>query len=170
MVGAAVVLGAAVLVAAVQRPADVLTLVEVGALVVLGSGAGVRWWLTRDVERRREAQQTGLTRMLQGVSRSGSADAVVQTIIDALRETADADHILVARMRPVDRVVETTLVSSRARVPAAHSILPQSVLDPAKLNKKERAGVNELDPSSAAQAVADAVAARLAQTYALAHT
>ena len=108
--------------------------------------------------------------MLQGVSRSGSADAVVQTIIDALRETADADHILVARMRPVDRVVETTLVSSRARVPAAHSILPQSVLDPTKLNKKERAGVDELDPSTAAQAVADAVAARLAQTYALAHT
>jgi diguanylate cyclase (GGDEF)-like protein len=170
MVAAALVLAATVLISVLQRPTDALTLVQVGGLALLGAGAGVRWWLTRDVERRRAAQQTGLTRMLQGISRSASADAVVQTIIDALRQTADADHVLVARLRPVDRVVETTLVSSRARVPAAHSTLPQTVLDPARLTRKERAGIDELDPGTAAQAVADAVAARLAQTYGLAHT
>jgi diguanylate cyclase (GGDEF)-like protein len=168
--GAMLVLAVAVLLALWQRPSDLLVLVQIAALVVVSAGAGVRWWLTRDVERRREAQQSGLTRMLMGISRSASADAVVQTIIDELRQTADADHILVARLRPVDRVVETTLVSSRARVPAAHSILPQNVLDPARLSKKERAGIDQLDPKTAAQAVADAVAARLAQTYALAHT
>jgi diguanylate cyclase (GGDEF)-like protein len=170
MVIAVGVLAVASLTAVLVRPTDPLTLLEAGALVLLGAGAATRWWLTRGVERRRDAQQTGLTRMLQGMSRSSSSEAVVQTILDALRQTADADHILVARLRPVDRVVETTLVSSRARVPAAHSILPQSVLDPSKLTNRERARLDELDPSTEAQAVADAVAARLAQTYALAHT
>jgi diguanylate cyclase (GGDEF)-like protein len=137
---------------------------------VLGAGAGVRWWLTRAADRRRDVQQSGLTHLLQAISRSTSSEAVVQTIIDSLRHTADADHILVARLRPVDRVVEATLVSNRAKVPPATSILPASVLDPRKLSRKERAGVDELDPATAAQAVADAVIARLAQSYALVHT
>jgi diguanylate cyclase (GGDEF)-like protein len=170
MLIAGLVLGAATAVAAWQRPIDLLVVLQLAALVVLAAGAGVRWWLTRDVERRREAQQIGLTKMLQGISRSASSEAVVQTIVDALRQTADADHILVARLRPVDRVVESTLVSSGARVPAARSILPASALDPAKLTRKERASVDELDPGSAQQAVAEAVAARLSQSYALTRT
>ena len=168
---AVAVLSLAVLASLWQRPADPLVLVEVVALVALGAGAAARWWLTRAVGRRREERETGLTRMLQGISRSASSEAVVQTIIDELRHAADADHVLVARLRPVDRVVETTLVSSRAKVPPAHTILPATVLDPARLPRSKRPATDfEVESESPAQAVADALARRLAETYALSNT
>jgi diguanylate cyclase (GGDEF)-like protein len=170
MVVAAGALTFVVLAGVWQRPTDPLLLVALVALAAMGAGAGARWWLTRDMVRRREEREIGRTRMLQGMSRSASSEAVVQTIVDELRHAADADHILVARLRPVDRVVETTLVSSRAKVPPASAILPATVLDPARLPRPRRpAGDVPAEPPTA-QTVADALARRLAETYALSNT
>jgi diguanylate cyclase (GGDEF)-like protein len=100
------------------------------------------------------------------MSRSASSDAIVDTIIDELRRAADADHVLVARMRPTERVVEATLVSTRARVPVSRTVLPLSVLDPSRLPAATDAG----DGVSSHQRVADEIARRLSGSYALPHT
>jgi diguanylate cyclase (GGDEF)-like protein len=109
--------------------------------------------------------------MLQGLSRSASSDSIVQAIVDELRGAADADHIVVARVRPVENVVEATLVSKRARVPASRTVLPASVLDPQKLPLAVREVPPGVDASDhLARAVADEIARRLAEAYALSNT
>jgi diguanylate cyclase (GGDEF)-like protein len=113
-----------------------------------------------------------MTRMVQGMSRSGSPEAIVESIVEELRQTADADHIVVARLRPVHRVVETMLVSSRGVVPPSRSILPAGVLDPARSGtqqprRRRRPGSA---PRRSAQTVADDLAAQLGSAYALSNT
>ncbi len=100
------------------------------------------------------------------MSRSASSDAIVDTIIDELRRAADADHVLVARLRPTERVVEATLVSTRARVPVSRTVLPMSVLDPARLPAADVTS----EGVTTDQRIADEIARRLSGSYALPHT
>jgi diguanylate cyclase (GGDEF)-like protein len=72
-----------------------------------------------------------LTRMLRGLSRSTSADATVDAIVDELREASGADHVVVARLKPAERVIEATLVSSSVAVPLSVTRFPASDLEPA---------------------------------------
>ncbi len=164
-------LGATVAISIWRAPADALAIAQLLATLALAGLVAAQFELGRRLGRRREARDAGITRMLQGMSRSVSPDAIVQTIVDELRGAADADHILVARLRPVDRVVEATLVSSRARVPPSRSTLPAGVLDPARLPGAQRSGRGpSLLGPPAEQLVADDLARRLAESYALANT
>ena len=161
------------LIGLLRTPSDLLSLLELVCVGAVGAGLWTQHELSRHLSDRRAARDAGLTRMLQGMSRSVSPDAIVQTIVDELRGAADADHILVARLRPVDRVVEATLVSSRARVPAARTVLPAGILDPARLPASKRdaadgGGGDERDRK--AQLVADEIRQRLAESYALSNT
>jgi diguanylate cyclase (GGDEF)-like protein len=109
--------------------------------------------------------------MLQGMSRSVSSEAIVQTIVDELRSAADADHILVARLRPVEHVVEATLVSSRARVPPSRTVFAAGILDPSRLPQLRRQTVPGHDTQNHdGQLVADEIAQRLGESYALRNT
>lgn len=155
-----------------RTPTDLLALLELACVGAIGAGMWTQHELSRRLANRRKTLDAGLTRMLQGMSRSVSPDAIVQTIVDELRGAADADHILVARLRPVDRVVEATLVSSRARVPAARTVLPAGILDPARLpaSKREAPGAGEDERDTKAQLVADEIRQRLAESYALSNT
>ena len=164
-------LGVTLLIVAWREPADpVAVLGLAGYLVVVGALlADLR--VGRALDERRASRQAGQTRMLQGMSRSVSPEAIVETFVDELRHTADADHIVVARLRPVERVVETTLVSSRAMLPPARSILPAGVLDPpSPARRRARRSLSQAAGGDAAQAVAESLAARLGQTYALQFT
>ena len=80
---------------------------------------------------RSAASEATLTRMLRGLSRSTSPDATVDAIIDQLREASGADHVVVARLKPAERVIEATLVSSSATVPLSVTRFPASDLEPA---------------------------------------
>jgi hypothetical protein len=140
-------------------PRDLLAVALVVALAALLALVAVRHALARQLIGRRAARDAGITRMLQGMSRSVSSDAIVQTILDELRGAADADHVAVARLRPVERVVEVIVVSSRARVPASRSVLPASLLDPARLPAARPRPASIAREAAAAAAAAAAGAA-----------
>ena len=79
---------------------------------------------------RNAASEATLTRMLRGLSRSDSPDATVEAIVDDLREASGADHVVVARLKPSERIIEATLVSSSAAVPLSVTRFPASDLEP----------------------------------------
>jgi len=149
-----------------RAPSDLLSLAVVIAALVLAGVLAAQFALSRRLSSRRAERDAGLTRMLQGMSRSASSDAIVDTIIDELRRAADADHVLVARLRPTERVVEATLVSTRARVPVSRTVLPMNVLDPSRLPTTDESSVGV----STEQRIADEIARRLSGSYALPHT
>jgi diguanylate cyclase (GGDEF)-like protein len=159
------------LVALSRSPRDPLTVLEIGVVLALITALWTQRELGRRISARRAARDAGLTRMLQGMSRSVSSDSIVQAIVDELRGAADADHILVARLRPVDRVVETTLVSNRARVPPSRMLLPAGILDVNRIPLARRSALENVDEGDRdAQLVADEIARRLAESYALPNT
>ncbi len=75
-----------------------------------------------------QAAEAAVHRLLQGLGRSTSPDAVVATIVDALRGASGADHVVVARRRPGDRDIEAILVSTSMSVPLATTRLPADLL------------------------------------------
>ena len=161
-------LGTTIAAAAWQEPRDPLIAMQLASVLVLAATLFLVLRVSRRLDLSRQARETGMTRMLQGMSRSGSPEAIVESIVDELRLTADADHIVVARLRPVHRVVETMLVSARSVVPPSRSILPAGVLNPeheAGDRWRRRAAGRR-----SAQSVADDLAARLAASYALSNT
>ena len=166
--GALLVVGVTVLVGLWRAPADPLIGLQVVAVLVLAVALAASLRIDRRLEGTRLAREAGVTRMLQGMSRSGSPEAIVESIVDELRRSADSDHIVVARLRPVHRVVETTLVSSRATIPPARSILPAGVLDPTRESDERR--TRRPIGRRSAQRVADDLAARLGSAYALSNT
>ena len=170
--GALLVLGATVIVAVSRAPRDPITGVQLLAVLVLAIALAFVYRTERRMASTREAREAGMTRMVQGMSRSGSPEAIVESIVEELRRTADADHIVVARLRPVHRVVETMLVSSRGVVPPSRSILPAGVLDPSRGSQRQphRARRPGAAQRRSPQSVADDLAAQLGSVYALSNT
>ena len=162
------VVAVTVLIGLSRSPTDIISGLQVIAVLILAIALAASLRIERRLDDTRASRDAGVTRMLQGMSRSGSPEAIVESIVDELRRSADADHIVVARLRPVHRVVETTLVSSRAMIPPARSILPAGVLDPDRESDVRR-GRRQKGRRSA-QRVADDLAIRLAGTYALSNT
>jgi diguanylate cyclase (GGDEF)-like protein len=169
--GALLVLAVTVLVALSRTPTDLVTGIQVLAVLVLATALGFVYRVERRLSRTRENRDAGMTRMVQGMSRSGSPEAIVESIVEELRRTADADHIVVARLRPVHRVVETMLVSSRGVVPPSRSIMPAGVLDPnGPAEPSRRLRRPGSGPRRTAQGVADDLASKLGSVYALSNT
>jgi diguanylate cyclase (GGDEF)-like protein len=102
-------------------------LVDAGLVMVLGTGLLVHDRLTGLLAERRHSRELGMTRILQGLSRSMSPEAVVEAIVAELRSTSGADHVVVARVRRPDHVVEVTLVTARANVPPSRTWLRPEV-------------------------------------------
>ena len=75
-----------------------------------------------EIGRREEAES--FARILSGLSRSVSPDAILDAIVAELADASGADHIVVARRRPDARVLQATLVSARPGVPETTTILP----------------------------------------------
>jgi len=163
------VLGGGIVAALLRAPTDALVGLQAVALAVLVAALGAQALIARRLAARRVKQEAGYTRMLQELSRSISPEATVQAIVDELRSTADADHVIVARLRPIDRVVETTLVSASAHVPPSRTLLPPSVLDPASLPRSAR-GRGTTRTRTPEQLVADELARRLRRAYGLPRT
>ena len=130
LVGSLLALGltAAVRLAAeAARPIDVV----LAALVVtVGCAAALNRNVVHSVEVARRAEAESVARILQGLSRSVSPDAIVGAIVENLGHETGADHIVVVRRREGSSL-EATLVTSRPGVPSSTTVLPASDLDEA---------------------------------------
>ena len=81
------------------------------------------------LEARGRAEAENFARILQGLSRSVSVDAIVGAIVDDLAEGTGADHVVVVRRRPEGEALEATLVTSRPGVPSSSTVLPLADLE-----------------------------------------
>jgi diguanylate cyclase (GGDEF)-like protein len=121
------------------RPLD---LVIAALLVVVGFAAVRHHQEVNGLEVERRSAAESFARILQGLSRSVSPDAIVEAIVGDLAAGTGADHVVVARRRPPAHVLEATLVSTRPGVPSSRTIFPIADLeDPA----------GALDPSDRGQ-------------------
>ncbi len=78
--------------------------------------------VAREAGRRVEAES--FARMLHGLSRSVSPDAVVEAIVAELALVTEADHVAVVQRRPDRAALDATLVTTRPGVPATSAVLP----------------------------------------------
>jgi len=151
LAGSFALLGAAGVAAVVLDPGQPLNLV---VLVLIGITAVAAVGHQRSVaalEAGRRAEAENVARILQGLSRSASPDAIVEAIVRDLAGGTGADHTVVVRLRPDDRVLEATLVSSRAGVPSTTTRLPLSDLDGGRSGGREPVAL-EIRPSPVASA------------------
>ena len=150
--GAFVVLGA-LLVVQLVRGADVVDWI---ALVTVGIAAAAALWHRSQVAAREAGgriEAESLARILRGLSRSVSPDAIVAAIVGDLVEGTGADHVAVVRRRSDSGVLEATLVTRRAGVPSTTAYLPLADLE---------------DPGTATTRLADRVGATFGLTNLLA--
>lgn len=98
------------------------------AVLALGAALTVAWWARDRTTRRRAAAEASYLRLLRELSRSASPDAVVTAIVDELRQTTGADHVVVTRVRPGDRLLEAVLFASAGDAPPGTTYLPATIL------------------------------------------
>jgi len=102
-------------------------------IAILGTAAVAAalatWRLVDAMETGRRAEADSFQRILSGLSRSMSADAIVSAIVEELGVGTGADHIVVARRRPGGRLLEATLVATGSGLPVSQTILPLTDLD-----------------------------------------
>ena len=120
------ILAAARLVIDRGQPAD---WVLAGLVLVGGFAAVLHREAVRGREMGRQGEAESLARILQGLSRSVSPDAIVEAIVDELDVETGADHTVVIRLHPETGLLEATLVSRRPGVPSSTTILPATDLE-----------------------------------------
>ena len=117
-------------------PGSWLTL---GLLVAVGVAAFRHRLAVRAMETGRRIEAESFARILQGLSRSISPDAIMDAIVEELGVGTGADHVVVARRRPDSRVLEATLVNARTGGPSSTTIFPISDLeDPPTMAEADR--------------------------------
>ncbi len=129
LVGSFTALGAISLLDVLVDGPPVLHAVVAVLVAVSAAAALLHRQAVRALEVHRRGEVESFARILQGLSRSVSADAIVEAIVEDLGAMTGADHIVVVRLRPNTTILEATLVSSRHGVPASTTILPISDLD-----------------------------------------
>jgi diguanylate cyclase (GGDEF)-like protein len=123
------VLGALVVFHLVVGGGDVDDLFVGAAVVVVGYTAIVHRNAVHQLEVGRRAEAESFARILQGLSRSVSPDAIVDAIVEELGTGAGADHIVVVRRRHDGAGLEARLVSARPGVPSSTTLFPLSDLE-----------------------------------------
>jgi diguanylate cyclase (GGDEF)-like protein len=113
---------------ATSRP-DLIDWATVGLLILAGSAAILHREAVSALEAARRAEAESFARILSGLSRSISPDAILGAIVDELARATDADHIAVVRRRPDARVLDATLISARLGVPDSSTLLPIADLE-----------------------------------------
>jgi diguanylate cyclase (GGDEF)-like protein len=108
------------------RPIDLLVLLLV-ALVGLAAISEREAIAGSESSRRTEAES--FARILRGLARSVSPDAIVAAIVEELGAGTGADHVAVVRRRPDARVLEATLSPTRPGAPTSRTSLPLAELD-----------------------------------------
>ncbi len=111
-------------------PVGILILALVGLLGI--AAARERQGVAGSAASRR-IEAESYSRILRGLARSVSPDAIVDAIVEELGNGTGADHVVVVRRRPETRNLEAIMSSTRPGAPASRTSLPLSVLeDPAE--------------------------------------
>jgi len=129
LAGSFFVLGFLTLIRLLAGSPHTLDWILAGLVVVAGLAVVLHRGEVETREAGRRAETETFARILQGLSRSVSPDAIVDAIVEELTVGAGADHTVVVRLRPDARVLEATLVSSRVGVPDSTTILPVTDLE-----------------------------------------
>ncbi len=115
-----------------RRPLDLLI---AGLLVALGFAAVRHRLAVQALEAGRRIEAESFARILQGLSRSVSPDAIVDAIVEELGTGTGADHVVIVRRRPDVRLLEATLVNARTGGSTSSTLFPISDLeDPPELD------------------------------------
>jgi diguanylate cyclase (GGDEF)-like protein len=122
-------LGAVGVAEVVVEPGQSIGLVVLTLIAVTTAAALVHQRAVAALAASQRAEAEHLARILQGLSRSASPDAIVDAIVADLGVGTGADHMVVIRLRPEERFLEATLFSARPGVPSATTRLPLSDLD-----------------------------------------
>ena len=101
----------------------------IALLLVAGIAGLINRQAVSALETGRRAEAESFARILSGLSRSVSPDAILAAIVDELARATDADHIVVVRRRPDARVLDATLISARAGVADSNTLLPIADLE-----------------------------------------
>jgi diguanylate cyclase (GGDEF)-like protein len=122
-----------VILAAIARAlgpgADLVDWSLLAVLVVAGGAALMYASAVAALDARSRAEADSFARILSGLSRSVSPDAIVDAIVEELGEATRADHIVVVRRRRDAQMLEARLVSSHPGVPDHTTLLPGADLD-----------------------------------------
>ena len=111
------------------QPVDLLVL----GLIGLCGIAAVREQEAAGIEGTRRNEAESFARILRGLARSVSPDAIVDAIVEELGVATGADHVAVVRRRPEGRSLEALLSPTRPGAPTSRTSLPLSELeDPAE--------------------------------------
>ena len=120
---------AAVLLRAVAPEATPADRVLLGVVVVAALAALTHWRAVAELDERRRGEAESFARILSGLSRSVSPDAIVDAIAEDLGEATTADHVVVVRRDQHGRELAAHLVSLRPGVPDHSTKLPLGDLD-----------------------------------------
>jgi diguanylate cyclase (GGDEF)-like protein len=132
-----------------------------------------------DLENGRRAEAESFARILSGLSRSVSEDAIVGAIVEELANSAGADHIVVVRRDAEAKALQATLISARPGVAPSTTHLAAGSLDepfvrptrrPVSLHPRSGFGTAASAlANDAAQATADRIAEQARNAYGLTH-
>jgi diguanylate cyclase (GGDEF)-like protein len=134
-------------------PPEPFDWIVVALVAIAGAAALNHARAVRSLEAGRGAEAASFARILSGLSRSVSADAIVDAIVEELGVATGADHLVVVRRRTDARVLEARLVSARTGVPDSTTLLPIADLE---------------DPVTPGESVEDRLASRVKGIYGLA--
>jgi diguanylate cyclase (GGDEF)-like protein len=127
--GSFLALGTIVVVRLGAEGASVLDWLFIALLLVAGTAGLINRQAVSTLETGRRAEAESFARILSGLSRSVSPDAILSAIVDELARATEADHIVVVRRRPDARVLDATLFSARAGVADSSTLLPIADLE-----------------------------------------
>ena len=122
--GTYVLLAFVILVRLVVGGAQLVDWAILGLLGLVGVAAVRHRQAALALESGRRGEAESFARILSGLSRSVSPDAIVRAIVEELGSATGADHVVVVRRRPDAMVLEATLTSTRPGVPDSSTILP----------------------------------------------
>jgi diguanylate cyclase (GGDEF)-like protein len=126
------------------------------AVLIAGSAAFIHGAAVADLGARRRGEAESFARILSGLSRSVSPDAIVDAIAEELGNATGADHVVVVRRSEDSRTLAAHLVSLRPGVPDHSTPLPIGDL-------RDPVGERPARPTE----VADRIARRVRDIYGL---
>ena len=127
--GAFLLLTAILLFGALRPDASLVDRGVLALLLVAGVAAFVQRSAVTDLERRRRGEAESFARILSGLSRSMSPDAIVDAIAKELGSVTKADHVVVVRRDESGRALAAHLASSRPGIPTHSTPLTISDLE-----------------------------------------
>jgi len=151
--GAFALLGVIAVLRLVGQPAGPMDWALAALVVIAGGAAAFHARAVAAIEARRESENASFARILSGLSRSVSADAIVDAIVEDLGKVSGSDHVVIVRRRRDAPVLDARLVSSRPGVADSVTALP----------------LTDLEDPAAPAVIADRISRRVSAVHGLAN-